>query len=235
MDKARVYNEQFARVLPLDWEMAVVSRLLGPLKTVLDVGCGTGRHVIPLAEKGLSVAGIDRDKEYVKRARDKLESEKLLDAADLLVADAQHLPWVQSSFDGVICMGNVLGDVAVRRDERVAIVEEMIRAGGSDAVFIVEFVHRYWKPVDLLVWVLRYLVTSLRKMLGEPVEYGDYSETIRFDHDSERLSFHAFTIREAEDLFAKQGLSVGVEKRGRFFHNWFIVVARRNHSHREVP
>ncbi|WP_226961702.1 MULTISPECIES: class I SAM-dependent methyltransferase [Streptomyces] len=28
---------------------------------VLDVGCGTGRNVVALAERGLSVLGVERD------------------------------------------------------------------------------------------------------------------------------------------------------------------------------
>ncbi|PCI34147.1 MAG: hypothetical protein COB53_11885 [Elusimicrobia bacterium] len=36
---------------------------------LLDVCCGTGRHSIPLARKGMAVTGIDVSKRFLKRAR----------------------------------------------------------------------------------------------------------------------------------------------------------------------
>ncbi|MCX5795334.1 MAG: methyltransferase domain-containing protein [Elusimicrobia bacterium] len=36
---------------------------------VLDVGCGVGRHVIPLAKKGLMVTGVDVSPIYLREAR----------------------------------------------------------------------------------------------------------------------------------------------------------------------
>jgi hypothetical protein len=44
LDEARLYDEQFARVFPSDWEMPILSKYLGSAETPLDVGCGTGRH-----------------------------------------------------------------------------------------------------------------------------------------------------------------------------------------------
>ena len=34
-------------------------------KSILDLGCGTGRHDILLAEKGYSVTGVDRSEEML--------------------------------------------------------------------------------------------------------------------------------------------------------------------------
>ncbi len=42
-------------------------------KTILDVGCGTGRHAIELAKRGYSVTGIDLSESQLDRARDKAE------------------------------------------------------------------------------------------------------------------------------------------------------------------
>jgi len=39
-------------------------------KTVLDVGCGTGRFCIPLAENGMLVTGIDYSEEMIKIAEE---------------------------------------------------------------------------------------------------------------------------------------------------------------------
>jgi 2-polyprenyl-3-methyl-5-hydroxy-6-metoxy-1,4-benzoquinol methylase len=42
-----------------------------PVKTVLDAGCGTGGHSIPLARRGLKVTGIDASPVMIEKARAK--------------------------------------------------------------------------------------------------------------------------------------------------------------------
>jgi len=84
-----------------------------PPKTLLDVGCGTGRHVVALAERGLSLA-IDSDKEHVEAAEEKTRSEQPIDAVDFIVADARHIPLRGLPFAAVISTGNFLGDVRMK-------------------------------------------------------------------------------------------------------------------------
>lgn len=183
--------------------------------------------ITPLVKKGLRILGIDDDKEFVKAAKSKLKSKQLATDGDLIIADARYLPLRSAIFDVIICMGNVLGDVGVDAKNRLAIVQEMGKVAKSKAIFIVEFVHRYWQPEDLIIWLYRYLATSIRKLLRKNVEYGDYTESIKFDRGKVRLAFHTFTTSEAKQLFANQELNAKIEKRGKFFHDWFIVIAMR--------
>src|SRR5215831_6155701 len=39
-----------------------------PIRRVLDLGCGTGGHAVPLAERGYEVVGVDRAPDMVHRA-----------------------------------------------------------------------------------------------------------------------------------------------------------------------
>ena len=55
-------------------EVAFVDALLarfaqGPVRTLLDLGCGTGRHAIGLAQKGYAVHGVDLSEPMLARAR----------------------------------------------------------------------------------------------------------------------------------------------------------------------
>lgn len=43
----------------------------GSVRTVLDLGCGTGNHAIPLAGRGYDVVGVDRSPDMFDRAREK--------------------------------------------------------------------------------------------------------------------------------------------------------------------
>ena len=77
------------------------SHLLAPGARVLDVACGSGRHLRWFAQRGCSVTGIDRDGAALAAARD---SDAALRGAQLIEADIENGPWPlpHSRFDAVV-------------------------------------------------------------------------------------------------------------------------------------
>jgi SAM-dependent methyltransferase len=71
------------------------SHLVAPGATVLDVACGSGRHVRWFAARGCRVTGVDRDATAIDSLRDEAEG---------VVADIEHGPWPLAGrrFDGVV-------------------------------------------------------------------------------------------------------------------------------------
>lgn len=69
--------------------------LVRPGGSVLDVACGSGRHVQWLAEQGFAVTGVDRDAGALAAVEGQ---------AELLVADLEGGPWPLPGrrFDGVV-------------------------------------------------------------------------------------------------------------------------------------
>jgi ubiquinone/menaquinone biosynthesis C-methylase UbiE len=74
---------------------------LQPGSSILDVGCGTGRHSIELAKRGYTVTGLD------------LSSEMLTRAADAAKSAGVNVNWIRSdatqfslheNYDGAICL-----------------------------------------------------------------------------------------------------------------------------------
>ena len=68
---------------PSDW----VQRWAGLVPaggTVLDLACGSGRHLRWLAARGLRLTGVDRDVDALA---------PLQDLAELVVADIENGPW----------------------------------------------------------------------------------------------------------------------------------------------
>jgi SAM-dependent methyltransferase len=63
--------------------------------SVLDVACGSGRHLRWFAQRGCRVTGVDRDAAAL---------EPLRDAVELLVADIENGPWPLAGrrFDAVV-------------------------------------------------------------------------------------------------------------------------------------
>ncbi len=71
------------------------SHLVGPGSTLLDVACGSGRHVRWFAARGCRVTGVDRDVGAVQPLRD---------VAEVIVADIENGAWPlgQRRFDAVV-------------------------------------------------------------------------------------------------------------------------------------
>ncbi len=79
---------------------------LPPGGRILDVGCGPGRHAIPLAQAGLAVTGVDVSKRFLEIARDGGNQLSLGGRLALFECDARAMPF-EAEFDAVIsiCQG----------------------------------------------------------------------------------------------------------------------------------
>jgi SAM-dependent methyltransferase len=85
---------QHAHLAPSPWLLRFAP-LIRPGGTVLDVACGSGRHVRWLAERGFHVTGVDRDAAALV---------PLADLACTVVADIESEPWplTDDTFDAVL-------------------------------------------------------------------------------------------------------------------------------------
>jgi tRNA (uracil-5-)-methyltransferase TRM9 len=94
----------------------------------LDVGCGNGRHVAPLAGVTGSVLALDLSREVLAEARSRLAEES--HEAALLQGDAATLPFVDGSIDVAISIATVhhLAD----RETRVQSLGELGRVLAPD-------------------------------------------------------------------------------------------------------
>ena len=70
-------------------------------RSILDVGCGTGRHSIELTKRGYSVVGIDFSESQLTRAKEKAIQNNL--QIDFQLQDARKLPF-ENQFDYAIML-----------------------------------------------------------------------------------------------------------------------------------
>jgi len=47
------------------------------INSILDLGCGTGSHSLPLAKKGFHLTGVDQSKTMINQAKEKALKENL--------------------------------------------------------------------------------------------------------------------------------------------------------------
>jgi SAM-dependent methyltransferase len=83
----------------------LIDRLGPPPTCILDAGCGTGRHVLALAERGYRVLGLDASADMLRVAQAKLAQAG--PRASLAQADLRALP-SGPAFTAILCLESPL-------------------------------------------------------------------------------------------------------------------------------
>ena len=71
-------------------------------QTVLDIGCGRGRHALFLADMGFDVTATDISPEGIEQLQKEAKKRKLDKKIKTLVCDMLELPFKKNTFDGVL-------------------------------------------------------------------------------------------------------------------------------------
>jgi SAM-dependent methyltransferase len=79
-----------------------------PVRSVLDLGCGTGNHALPLAARGFEVVGVDRSPGMVGHAREKATAAAAAGRVEFREGDLRSLR-LERRFDAALMMFAVLG------------------------------------------------------------------------------------------------------------------------------
>jgi SAM-dependent methyltransferase len=85
---------------------------------VLDVGCGTGRHLAMLADRLRLGVGVDYEQGYIAEARRRVRAPHL----HFVTADATAIP-VEGPFDLAVCLTNTWGTMS----DKAGVLREMRR------------------------------------------------------------------------------------------------------------
>jgi SAM-dependent methyltransferase len=121
-DYADVYDAIY-RDKDYEGEVDLIERILtrhgfdGP-RRLLDLGCGTGRHALPLARNGHQVVGIDRAPSMLAQARTKASGARAPCPIEFYEGDIRELD-LGRRFDAVLMMFTVLG-YQLREADRMA-------------------------------------------------------------------------------------------------------------------
>ena len=102
-----------------------------PVKSVLDLGCGTGNHALPLGARGYTVVGVDRSDEMIARAEEKAAAASLSERVSFLRGDVRDVR-LDRAFDAVTMLFAVLGYQTANADVLAALrtAREHVAVGG---------------------------------------------------------------------------------------------------------
>ncbi len=128
---AEIWNKRYA-ACPSWWkgpyDMAHITEYIAPGVVVLDVGCGTGRYLLPLDRARFAVVGLDLSQAALQLLPRHLAR---------IVGDVRALPLADQSVDACTCYG-VLQHLS--KEQRVRAVIELFRALKCAGVAVIEVV-----------------------------------------------------------------------------------------------
>lgn len=180
---APVYDEWYGERFDTDGAVAALARLAdgGP---VLELGVGTGRLALPLADRGLEVDGVDASAAMVERLRAKPGADRI----DVTVADMSDVPAPPGRYALAFVAANTLFnlDTADAHARCFASVARALRPGGR---FVVEA----WVPDPERM--ARDDVDVLRVRSVEP--HRVVLEGVRVDVEAQRLDTVVVELTEA--------------------------------------
>ncbi len=201
---------------------------------VLDLGCGTGRHVLSLAKRGCRVTGVDLSPWMLRQTAKKLDRHGY--DARLVRADICRLEGLEdASFDAAVCMFSTMGILRRKRLRRIALAEwrRVLAPGGLLVVHVHNLWHNLFSPSSRM-----WLVGSLLRSLLPGREFGD--KWMVGYLGLSRLYIHVFRLRELRGLVRRAGFRIERELlfneartgpiTGRFKWlraNGFVVVGRK--------
>ena len=165
--------------------------------SVLDVGCGTGRHSVALAKRGYAVTGVD------------LSAQMLAKAAESARAAGVPVEWIHSDatrfsfpprFDGAICLCEGAFGLLGSEDDPI-----------SHPLAILCNICRSLKPRAKAVFTVLNGFAMIRKLQNKDVEEG------RFD---------PLTIIEASEYAPAEGLPAVRVRQRAFFPTELLLLFR---------
>jgi SAM-dependent methyltransferase len=199
---ARTYDDRLASCALLAIDLEFAARHFDRPGRLLDLGCGTGRLLLPFAHRGYPVMGVDLSAEMLQVARAKADAAGL--AVELLRANIVELDGLaDQSFDHAACLFSTLGMVlgAAQRRRVVQHVHRLLKPGGKFVLHVHNRWFNFWDP-EGRKWLLRDAAAGL--FGGQ--ESGD--RVLPAHQGIAGLTLHLFTRREAVRLLTGSGLRV---------------------------
>lgn len=222
------YDDYFAFNSLFDFDEAVLRRHFTRAGTLADLGCGTGRLLLPFARQGFHALAVDLSLPMLRVVGQKARREGL--RIDRLQANLVELDCLRDrSVDYCICMFSTLGMIRghAHRQRVVEHVHRILKPGGLFVLHVHNRWHNLFDP-QARSWLIKNLLTA---RLGADLEPGDKY----FDYRGiPQMFLHAFSRRELRRLLTVAGLEIrqviplDTQRRHRLKLPWLAAWLRAN-------
>ncbi len=225
---ARDYDRYFANYKLFEFDAQVIARHFVRPGTVVDLGCGTGRALLPLAERGFQAVAFDLSQEMLDVVGEKAAAAGV--QIDCLRGNMVELGCLADhSVDYCLCLFSSLGMIQ-GRDNRQRVIQHVRRILKPGGIFVLH-VHNLWHSMlDGLgrAWLLKHIP---RVIFKRDLEAGD-----RFFHYREipNVFLHRFSQGELTDSLRQAGFRIrelvrlDVNRHRELRQPWFLGRWRAN-------
>ena len=182
-----IYSEGCIHTKPSKEIIELVPRLKNEkVRTILDAGCGTGRHTIYLAQQGFYVHGIDISKEAIRIAR----SNKNGHIISYTVGTLTDLPYPRESIDFILANHSL--QYASLEDIRKSITKlnGVLRSGRPFFARVASTKHPFYNATPDEVYGFSHIGFCIKNNL--PVHF--------FEEEELRSLFKGYNIERLEHI-----------------------------------
>jgi ubiquinone/menaquinone biosynthesis C-methylase UbiE len=116
-DKMGIYWAEIADQNQTEKQLQFLKNHLKPDGYILDLACGTGRHIIPLSQQGYGLVGLDVSANLLRIAKERSSN------IQLVRADMRFLPFKAEAFEAATSMDTSFGYLPSEEDDTVALAE----------------------------------------------------------------------------------------------------------------
>jgi len=166
---------------------------------VLDVGCGTLYWTIHLAKKGHKIVSLDISGGMIATGKNKIKQNSIISKnIDIVIADAAHLPFRDSTFSSVISLFGVLNHLPDYK-KALAEIKRVLKINGKAIIGVSNYLRwskSFWDSVDLF------------KSSKVYDEHKERKWSFEFENKQLMLYQHLFTYDELKLCLQSQGLNV---------------------------
>lgn len=225
---AAEYDETITDSDLLVFDQEIISRYCRRLGLVVDLGCGTGRALIPMLKRGCRGLGVDLSRPMLKQLRGKAEQAGL--DPWLLQANIVQLNCLKDEIaDYCLCLFSTLG-MLLGRNNRRQVLHHVWRMLKPNGLFIIH-VHNVWFQALTpggRSWLIPHFIHT--RLLGR----GEFGDRFFDYHGIPNVFVHTFTRRELLSDLRRAGfrevklIPLTIRRREPLQYPWFFGWLRAN-------
>ncbi len=184
-------------------------------REILDLGCGTGNHDVPLAKRGYRVTGLDRSSSQLSIARRKARAARV--PVRFVRGDMRSFNLARR-FEAAVCMFGAFGYLTQKSDAARCLraVHRHLREGG---LFVYEFWHTpavsprddwFYKvgPKYELIRLGHGRFDARTHVLTVEYHFFAFSGQRVLDRFSERHALRTYTVEEMRQMLTRGGFTM---------------------------
>ncbi len=222
------YDEYFALNSLFEFDEAVLARHFDKPGLIVDLGCGTGRLLVPFARRGFRGLGVDLSIPMLSVVGEKAAAENL--PIDRLLANMAELDCLRdASAEYCICMFSTLGMVRGSDNRRRTLghVRRILKPGGKFILHVHNRWYNLFNPQGRRWLFLNWLSWLTRQGTEPGDKFFDY-------RGIPNMYLHTFTRRELTTLLRSAGfeireiIALDTQRRHALKAPWFLGRLRAN-------